>query len=166
MKPFDWSTFILKIYINASMNKVYDSWTIRTNLEKFFLKKAEFTKPDGSIRDNNSPIETGDTYEWTWHGYLDENAEHGNVLAANGSDSFQFVFGKAGTVTVNLKEKDGLTEVLLTQDNIPTDEKSKVNYHVNCSKGWTFYLANLKSILEGGIDLRNKNANLTNVINS
>ena len=54
----------------------------------------------------------------------------------------------------------------LTQEKIPLDEESKVNYHLGCMEGWTFYLANLKSILEGGIDLRNKNVNLTKVINA
>lgn len=30
----------------------------------------------------------------------------------------------------------------------------------------TFYLANLKSVLEGGLDLRNKNVNIPNVISA
>jgi hypothetical protein len=33
-------------------------------------------------------------------------------------------------------------------------------------EGWVFYLANLKSFPEGGIDLRNKNEKLKSVINS
>jgi hypothetical protein len=37
---------------------------------------------------------------------------------------------------------------------------------VGCGEGWTFYLTNLKSILEGGVDLRNKEMKLKNVINS
>jgi hypothetical protein len=32
--------------------------------------------------------------------------------------------------------------------------------------GWTFYLANLKSVLEGGLDLRNKNARLQRLVNA
>jgi hypothetical protein len=31
---------------------------------------------------------------------------------------------------------------------------------VQCQLGWTFYLANLKSVIEGGVDLRNKNVDL------
>jgi len=56
--------------------------------------------------------------------------------------------------------------VELWQENIPGDEDSKVNLHMGCTKGWTFYLTNLKSILEGGIDLRNKNISLKNVVNA
>jgi hypothetical protein len=40
------------------------------------------------------------------------------------------------------------------------------NYHVGCKAGWTFYLANLKSILEGGIDMRNKKTRLKEMLNS
>lgn len=41
-----------------------------------------------------------------------------------------------------------------------------INYHIGCTKGWNFYLTNLKSLLEGGIDLRNRNKGLKEVINS
>ena len=46
------------------------------------------------------------------------------------------------------------------------NEKGKVQYHMGCLGGWTFYLANLKSYLEGGVDLRNKNLALNNMVNS
>ena len=166
MSQPDWSKFSLKIYINTPMQKVYDAWTTRANLENWFLRKAEFKKPDGILIVNNDMIQKGDTYEWLWHGHPDTTAEHGVVTEANGKDRFQFIFGKAGTVTVQLKDMGDCTEMVLTQDNIPTDEQSKMNYHVGCSTGWTFYFANIKSILEGGLDLRNKNSSYSNVINS
>jgi len=37
---------------------------------------------------------------------------------------------------------------------------------VGCGEGWTFYLANLNSYLQGGIDLRNKNEKIQGVISS
>ena len=58
----------------------------------------------------------------------------------------------------------GETVVELTQSRIPEDENRGI--YVDCSYGWTFYLANLKSVLEGGIDLRNKNVDIQNVVNS
>ncbi len=39
-------------------------------------------------------------------------------------------------------------------------------FFIECGKGWTFYMTNLKSILEGGIDLRNKIESVKNVINA
>lgn len=37
--------------------------------------------------------------------------------------------------------------------------------HIGYKTGWTFYLANLKSILEGGIDLRNRNPDAGEMLN-
>ncbi len=166
MSQIDWSKFSIKIYINAPMQRVYNMWTTRANLESWFLRKAEFKMPDGIVRANNEQLQKDDTYEWMWHGHPDTTAEHGVVTEANGKDLFGFVFGVAGIVLVQLKDMGEATEMILTQDNIATDEQSKMNYHVGCSTGWTFYFANVKSIMEGGLDLRNKNPLYSNVINS
>lgn len=166
MSQYDWSKFVQKIYIKAPMQAVYNAWTTRAGLESWFLRIAEFKTPDGTIREDGSPVQAGDTYSWLWHGHPDTTAEYGTVTEANGKDRFRFIFGKAGVVTIQLTDHGGLTEMLLTQDQIPTDEESKANYHVGCSTGWAFYEGNIKSILEGGLDLRNKNPALTNVINS
>ena len=166
MFQYDWSLFTQKIFINAPVQRVYDLWTVRRELENWFLRKAEFIMTDGETRDVDAHAKAGDIYEWMWHGYSDETAEHGSVVEANGKDMFRFVFGKAGVVMVELIAHDNDTEVILTQSEIPDDEQGKVSYHLGCSTGWTFYLANLKSILEGGIDLRNKSMECKGVINS
>ncbi|MOA18137.1 hypothetical protein D3C78_1384290 [compost metagenome] len=101
-----------------------------------------------------------------WFGYDDETIERGQVLEVNGKDFLKFTFGKAGVVSVELKQEEGETVVEITQSEIPTDERSKVYYHLGCSEGWTFYLANLKSVTEGGIDLRNKNEKIKRVVSS
>ena len=162
----DWSSFRLKISIKTDASSIYRAWTTQEKLENWFLRKAEFTKQDGNKRDRNSALEVNDTYEWMWHGYGDDVIEKGTIMQANGKDFLQFSFGKAGNVSVNIKEEAGESMIELVQDAIPTDEKGQVYYHLGCSKGWVFYLANLKSILEGGIDLRNKKIELTEVINS
>ncbi len=166
MSQPDWSKFAQKIYISASLRTVYEAWTTRTNLERWFLRKAQFTMPGDKIRDADSSIQKGDTYEWMWHGHPDTTVERGVVTDANGTDRFRFVFGKAGIVTISLKKVGNDTELILTQEHIPTDDKSKYNYYMGCSTGWAFYMANIKSVLEGGADLRNKNPEYSNVINS
>jgi hypothetical protein len=65
-----------------------------------------------------------------------------------------------------MKEENGYHIVELVQENIPEDDNGKHNWHLGCKTGWTFYLANLKSLAEGGIDLRNKDENLKNMINA
>ncbi len=166
MKHHDWSQFTLKLPIKAHQQEIYDAWTIPSGLENWFLRQADFTAMDDTARDKHQPVTTTDTYVWRWHGYPDTVTETGTVLAANGKDFFQFTFGIAGTVSVRIKAIEGETVVELTQDQIPTDEESKVKFHIGCQGGWLFYLTNLKSLLEGGIDLRNKDTKLTGVLNS
>lgn len=101
-----------------------------------------------------------------WWGCGDDTDEKGTVLEQNGKDQFKFSFGKAGDVTVSIIKLEGETIVELTQENIPTDDKGFQYYHLGCKGGWTFYLANLKAVLEGGIDLRNRNEKIGEVISS
>ncbi len=114
--------------------------------------------------------EAGDKYTWLWLGYGDDTDENGKVLQANGTDCFEFTFNSKGRndmkVKVNLVEEKGEIRVNVHQYKIPEDDHSKAWYFVGCGEGWTFYLANLKSILEGVIDLRNKNEAITRVVNS
>jgi uncharacterized protein YndB with AHSA1/START domain len=166
MQKKDWSQFSLRIPVNAGIQDIYDRWTTPGGLESFFLRQALFTTANGAAKDKGQKITEGDTYEWRWFGYPDSVTETGKVLAANGKDFLQFTFGKAGTVSVTAKTMEGATVVELTQENIPTDEDAKFNYHIGCQGGWLFYLVNLKSLMEGGIDLRNRDEKLTQVINS
>jgi uncharacterized protein YndB with AHSA1/START domain len=155
MPSHDWSRFSQSIKIKAPLKTVYDAWTTRSGLEKWFLRMAAFTSGEGLLRRNDEPIAAGDTYHWRWHGHPDTVEERGKVLEANGRDRLKFIFGQAGIVTVKLSEQAGLTEMEIVQEEIPTDEDGRFNYHVGCSSGWTFYRANIKAVLEGGVDVRN-----------
>ena len=166
MSHYDWSKFSLKVDIRATPNAVYNAWATSANLESWFLRKAIFTTPDGKIRTESMPVQPGDTYLWKWHGYDDKTQEKGKILDLNGKDLFKFTFAGECEVTVTCKLHEGRTIMELIQEKIPTDEISKVRLHLGCNNGWTFYLTNLKSIMEGGLDLRNKNINIKNVVTS
>jgi uncharacterized protein YndB with AHSA1/START domain len=162
---YDWSKFILKIDINASVADVYHAWTRASELEKWFLRKA-ITRQGKKDLPYDHHLDKDDTYEWYWHGHDDTVVEKGKVLLANGSNKLQFSFTGGALVTVDIGEVAGTTIVMLTEEKIPTNDLGKSKYHVGTISGWTFYLANLKSYLEGGIDLRNKNLALVNMVNS
>ena len=167
MNTYDWSRFTQRIHVKAPIEKLYAAFATRSGMESWFLRLCEYKHADGSLLANDDFITTGDIYTWLWHGYPDSTDEKGEFLNANGKDELQFVFGKTGTVTVKISPaENGSNLVELTQKNIPTDDNGKSQYHVGCSTGWVFYLANLKSIMEGGIDLRNKNEKLQGVLNS
>lgn len=166
MANYDWSTFTCKINVKATPVTVYQAWSTPAALESWFLRKALFASTGGVPVKSEEQLKTGDTYEWFWHGYPDTVMERGKIYAANGKDEFQFSFGDPCMVTVTMKEEQGETICELVQSQIPLDEESRVKWHIGCLSGWTFYLANLKSILEGGIDLRNKNEALSGMMNS
>lgn len=166
MSNYDWSRFVARINIKAPIEKLYWCWATREGIEYWFLKLGEFKNADGIIRTNNEFVQNGDTYRWRWHGWPDEMTEEGTILDANGKDFLKFSFGKAGNCSVTIKQEEGENIVELVQDNIPTDEQGMHNWHLGCKTGWTFYLANLKSLIEGGIDLRNKNEKIQRVVNS
>lgn len=155
-----WKSFKLTANFNVPIQSIYDVWAKPIGLEYWFLRRADFIHKDGTVANKESYMTTGDSYVWFWHGYSDEVFEKGKVLAANGKDFFQFTFTENCIVTITLLEKYGLTILELVQDNIPDETNPEKNLYVQCSIGWTFYLANLKSMIEGGIDLRNKNTEL------
>ena len=166
MSTFDWSSFVTRININAPITSLYKAWATRSGMESWFLRICEYKKADGKMRPENELIQKADTYQWRWYGWPDDMTEEGTILDCNGKDFLKFSFGKAGNCSITIKEEMGETIVELLQDNIPTDEHGMQYWHLGCKTGWTFYLANLKSILEGGKDLRNKNEQLQNVLNS
>ena len=135
-----------------------------SRIERWFLRSAEYVGFDGKAKDRELGVEAGDSYLWRWHGYLDDVSESGSVVEANGQDKFAFTFTHGCLVSVTITEEHGETVVELTQSQMPDDPDR--NSYIDCSYGWTFFLANLKSVLEGGIDLRNRNVDIQNVVNS
>ena len=166
MGNYDWSRFVTRINVKAPVEKLYWCWATRAGMEYWFLRLSEYKKPEGNLRADNETVQKGDSYTWRWHGWSDETTEYGSILDCNGKDLFKFSFGKAGDCTVTIKKEGNENIVELVQDNIPTDEQGMHYWHLDCKTGWTFYLANLKSLLEGGVDLRNRDEGLKNVINS
>jgi hypothetical protein len=164
MNNFDWTTFTLKIPVSARMQDLYDAWTRASEIEKWFLRKAVFTGNNEQPMDRYDPITKGGSYAWEWFGY--DVVEKGRITAANGKDHMQFTFAGECPVDVRLKQEGEEVLVELTQSNIPTDDKSKNNIRLGCHQGWSFFLTNLKSVYEGGIDLRNKDARFKGVVNS
>jgi uncharacterized protein YndB with AHSA1/START domain len=162
----DWTRFTKRITISATVEDIYRSWMTRAGIESWFLRSAETTYSKGLIRADQELMQPGDDYLWCWHGWGDEANLRGKILAANGVDLLQFSFHDPMVVTVRTINESESNLVELTQEFIPNDDNSRSNFFVGCGEGWTFYLANLKSILEGGLDLRNKNPAIKRVINS
>jgi uncharacterized protein YndB with AHSA1/START domain len=146
-----WSSFRKRICIDQPLKKVYEAWSTPEQIESWFLEKASYTDNQGHKRPAEKPVNEGDSFEWKWHNW--DFTETGKILEANGTDRISFTFGTGGIVHIDLREEPSGTMVTLTQEEIPTDEESKLNIFVGCSTGWTFWMANLKAWLEHGITL-------------
>ena len=165
-KQTDWSRFVVRINIRTSRSRLYEAWASSAGMEAWFLRSCEYTDAGGRLLDPDKFAVRGTSYKFLWHGYTDDTFEFGEVLDANGRDYFRFRFGKAGTCTVRILLAGDELIVELEQEEIPLDEASRMMYHVGCKAGWTFYLTNLKSLMEGGIDLRNTDINLQDMLNA
>jgi len=164
MENFDWSKFTISIAIKAKLADIYDAWTKASEMEKWFLSDASFTDENAVLLDKKQHTLKGDRYRWIW--YLHHDVETGTITEANGLDYFQFTFAGACLVDIKLYEEFEYTMVELTQMNIPADENSKINIRLGCHNGWSFYLINLKSVYEGGLDLRNKDNRFKPMLNN
>jgi len=156
MPENNWSKFTVTADFNADARSIYNAWVTPVGLESWFLRKANFYTITGRQREPDEFILKEDTYEWYWHGFDDKTVEKGRILEVNSIDFLKFTFSDDTIVSVNIRTANGLTILELTQENIKEEPDPSKNLFVQCQTGWTFYLANLKSIVEGGIDLRNK----------
>lgn len=157
-RRFDWARFTICIYIAAPPAKVYDAWTTARGLCSWFLEGAAFFPDDSrrktaTIRANRA--RAGDRFIWTWF-YKGGTSIEESVIAARAPGHFRFGFGDGMEVEVRIERASRGAMVTLVQHNIPTSARRRVEYHMGCRVGWTFFLANLKSVLEGGADLREK----------
>lgn len=164
MDNFDWTQFTKRIYINASLVSVYNAWTKSEDLEKWFLSKASFTSKSGLAILPTTNVLSNSNYTWKW--FAQNHEEKGRVSSSNGTDCIIFSFAGDCQVKIQLAEVNNQVFVELTQSQIPLDNNAKEGIRLGCAFGWTFYLLNLKSVLEGGLDLRNKDTELIGVVNN
>lgn len=164
MKNFDWTRYTKKIAVRAPIHQIYAAWTTAEELERWFLEQVKFYDKDASPTGRQTAVEKGGSYKWKWHLY--DDIMKGRILEANGKDFLQFTFEGESVVEVKLTPDRDYTLIELTHKNIPTDDESKQYIRLGCASGWTFYLINLKSVYEGGLDLRNKDEHLHIMINN
>ena len=149
-KSLAFDHFVKKIHIKAPLENLYRCWATSAGYESWFLRSCTF-KRDGQPIEAEAFILAGDVYAWKWHNW--DGEEMGKVLEANGKNKVVLSFAGNNKVTIELKDVGKAVLVTLTQSDIPTDEKTKLEVHYGCSNGWTFWLANLKAKLEYGITL-------------
>jgi len=65
MDNFNWTSFTRKIAIKATLVELYNAWTIPQEIEKWFLRKVPFKKPNEETVNSSEHKKQNDTYEWS-----------------------------------------------------------------------------------------------------
>ena len=143
----DWSQFTSRAFVRARAAAVFDAWATDAGLRQWLLGSAEFAGGPETTPRADGAARSGDALRWTWQhsGW----AVDGQVLEASWPERLRLALGEIGCVDVSLTPEGDGTLVELRHRDVPTRE-----LFVEWSCVWTFYLANLKSVLEGGLDLR------------
>jgi len=139
---YDWSKFTLKIFIKAPQSRVFDAWLNDKSITKWFTSSARHdARKGGNIAWG---WQAGDTFE-------------GKFVSIKKNQSIVFTFGNHGEkVRVRTLKSGHGTVCEIHQYDMRTSPKDRWMMHRGCLQGWTFFLANLKSVLENRKDLRSK----------
>ena len=138
-KAFDWTKFTLRVLIAAPREKVWEAWT--SGLARWFPVAGEIEPRKGG--------------KVVLQFLFPEDKLEDEVISATKGQRIVFPFGSHGEqVEVRLRKQGGGTLCELTQSDMRTTAQDKVQMHMGCRQGWTFFLANLKAWLEHGVDLR------------
>ncbi|MEX2244528.1 MAG: SRPBCC domain-containing protein [Fimbriimonadaceae bacterium] len=151
--------FILKIWIKRDAEAIQRFWTRSDDLVRWFLASAKYFDASGAEVSIAVP---GGTYEWRWiEGTTDRSSvkavEHGRIVLGWMHDK--------GEIELTFTQSSGETMVELKQTIETGSVEDRLSDQIGCQLGWTFFLANLKSVSEGGLDLREKDPARVPVLN-
>lgn len=161
-KNFNKEIFTHGIYLNAPVDKVFKFIATPSGITKWFIGKAKYYYKDLNIRFGDEIIQKGDSYLWTW---LNKDLElKGIITDSSDQGLFQFTFSPLYIVTIKLTSENNKTKLTLRQEYQKSAVKEEFNF-INCCVCWAFFLTNLKSVIEHGIDLRETEADDEMLVN-
>jgi hypothetical protein len=158
---FSWERFWRSVLIKAPMKDCADAIFTSGGLAKWFIGTAQYTNADGQPRADVAHARERDSYHWRW---LNKDLELSGQVTLVTPDSIAFTFGDAGTVMMSIRQEGDRVRVTIRQEAWPDRDYDKEAW-VNCYVCWSFFLLNLKSVLEHGIDLRETAVNEDELVN-
>ncbi|MEM7111618.1 MAG: SRPBCC domain-containing protein [Chloroflexota bacterium] len=157
-QTYDWTRFKKQIFIQAEKENVFQAWATPEKIVQWFIADANYTTAEETAREATELVAVGDSYHWRWHQDLEAQ---GDIVEVVENERLRFTFGNKKSdsdekimVTVQVKEVANATLLELTQENMAVSDQAQVYWHMGCNLGWSFFMTNLKGLLEHGIDLR------------
>jgi uncharacterized protein YndB with AHSA1/START domain len=148
---FNWKSFRHAIILDANLEEVFKYVSTAEGICRWFQGEASYRPAGGKDRPQNEIAASGDLFVWKW--LAKDLILRGEVLDCQVNSMFQFTFGKSFEVVIRLDDHQGRTKLTLGHEYRPGVPEDQFQY-LNCCVCWVFFLTNLKSVLEGGKDLR------------
>lgn len=151
MDPDEWRRLVQRIDVRAPLPAVYAAWATAEGLMGWFPMEAVITDARGKEREPGAAATTSDRFRFSWP---TGHAEAGEFLEADGPRRLRFTFGRGIQVSVGLEEAEGGDVMVTLEQTQERSDEENLQVLLGFKEGWAFYLTNLKSVLEGGLDLR------------
>jgi len=151
MDPEKWRRLVQRIDVRAPLPAVYAAWATAEGLMGWFPMEAVITDAGGNERGPGAVAEAGDRFRFSWP---TGHTEEGEFLEADGARRLRFTFGDAIQVSAGLEEAEGGDVMVTLEQTQDRSDEENLRILLGFKEGWAFYLTNLKSVLEGGLDLR------------
>ena len=150
--PIDWTQFDLHVAIDAEPDRILEAWSTIDGMESFFVEMMRITRPDGVERTSQERAEPGDKFVWRWQ---NGRCVLGEYRQSQADDEVRFTFGES-KICITVKPYRSGSLLRLKQYEIPENEDARMHIHANCRGGWVYFMTVLKTLLENGVDGRDK----------
>ena len=136
---------VQEIVVEAPRQRVFDALTKPSDLERWWTTRAESEpRPGGRFR-----------YEWTFEGAPErDHTQEGaySTFVQGERVGYPWKVGSSPTqVEFTLEEREGRSSLRLAHDGWAERMDEARGHH---EQGWNFFLHNLKTVLEDGVDRR------------
>ena len=158
-----YESFSKSIRVAATPEVAMTFWLMSGLTEQWFVQKCAFSVPEGRPRLENELAQAGDKYKWEW---ADGTVDTSTIQKVD----FPIYFTSGwmddeNEIEVRFVPEDDGVIVTVVQHNRQEGEEERRMCTENCAAGWTFFLTNFKSVLEGGNDLREFNVTQEDLVN-
>ena len=162
---YKWTEFRQIEYIKASRKAVFEKWITSKDIVEWFVAEAVYKYNGTMNRNPGEKIKAGDKYSWI---FFQGIKVEGRIIDVIDNEYLSFTFGEKEPGS----EEDVIVEIFFSSDstertmielhqkNIADSEYGHVNYNLSCMIGWCYFLTNLRSLIESGYDLREKERDL------
>ncbi len=150
--PVVWTSFRLYVAIDAEPDRIFQSWATSAGMEGFFVEMMAIRDQDGKLLKPDETADAGCQYVWRWDSGALIKGEFLDVVPGR---EIGFTFGE---YKVRIRVFPGKTGTILElyQYDMEDTEHNRMHLHTNCRAAWVYFLTVLKTLLEHGVDGRDR----------